>query len=136
MSKNIPQVLRAEVAERAEFLCEYCRRPEADSFIRYQCDHILSRKHGGKTILQNLAYTCPVCNNHKGSDLVTVLEDEEVVIRLFNPRKHDWFDHFEVLDGEIAGKTDIGEATLKLLKFNEPNRILERLDLIKAGLFP
>ena len=136
MSKNIPQSLRNAVANRAEYRCEYCRRPEADSFIHYQSDHIISRKHGGKTTLKNLAWTCPVCNNHKGSDLVTILEDEDVVIRLFNPRKQDWAEHFEVINGEISGKTAIGEATVKLLKFNEPERILERLDLIKAGLFP
>jgi 5-methylcytosine-specific restriction endonuclease McrA len=76
MSKSIPETLRRAVAHRASFRCEYCRRPEIDSFIRYQSDHIVSRKHGGKTILENLAHTCPICNNAKGSDLSTILEDE------------------------------------------------------------
>ena len=56
MSKNIPETLRRTVAVRAHYKCEYCRRPEMDSFIRYQSDHIISRKHGGKTILNNLAH--------------------------------------------------------------------------------
>jgi 5-methylcytosine-specific restriction endonuclease McrA len=136
MSKNIPETLRRAVAIRANYCCEYCRRPEMDGFIRYQSDHIISRKHGGKTVLENLAHTCPICNNCKGSDLSTVLGVADKLIRLFHPRKDHWFDHFKVEDGLILPKTEVGEATIKLLKFNEVNRILERLDLIEAGLFP
>lgn len=136
MSKNIPDILRREVVIRAQYRCEYCRRPEIDAFIRYQSDHIISRKHGGKTTLDNLAHTCPICNNAKGSDLSTILQDEEKLIRLFHPRKDIWFDHFEVRDGQILPETEIGEPTIKLLKLNDINRILERLDLIEAGLFP
>ena len=136
MNKNIPEALRRAVAERALYRCEYCRRPEIDSFIRYQSDHIISRKHKGKTSLNNLAHACPICNNAKGSDLATVLEEEGQLIRLFHPRKDDWFAHFYVEDGLILPKTEIGEATINLLKLNDVNRILERLDLIEAGLFP
>ena len=136
MSKNIPETLRRAVAVRANYRCEYCRRPEMDSFIRYQSDHIVSRKHSGKTVLENLAHTCPICNNAKGTDLATILEDEEQLIRLFHPRKDDWFAHFEVEDCQIIPKTAVGAATIKLLKLNDVSRILERMDLIEAGLFP
>jgi HNH endonuclease len=136
MSKYIPEALRREVAIRANYRCEYCRRPEIDSFIRFQPDHIISRKHGGKTISENLAHTCPVCNNTKGSDLSTILLDEDKLIRLFHPRKDVWHEHFKVENGLILPKTEIGEGTIKLLKLNEVNRIIERLDLIEAGLFP
>ena len=83
MSKNTPDALRREVAIRAAYRCEYCRRPETDGFIRYQSDHIISRKHGGGTISENLAHACPICNNAKGSDLSTILKDENKLIRLF-----------------------------------------------------
>ena len=136
MSKNIPDTLRRAVAIRALYRCEYCHRPEIDSFIRYQSDHIISRKHDGKTVLDNLAHSCPICNNNKGSDLSTILEAEGYIVRLFHPRKDNWFDHFEVEAGQILPKTDIGAATIKLLKLNDVSRILERLDLIEAGLFP
>jgi hypothetical protein len=136
MSQKIPDSLRRDVASRAKYRCEYCRRLETDSFIRYQSDHIISRKHGGKTTLENLAHSCPICNNAKGSDLSTILNDENQLIRLFHPRKDNWFEHFEVSDGIILAKTYIGEATIKLLKLNEIDRILERLDLIEAGLYP
>lgn len=136
MSRNIPDALRKTVAERAGYRCEYCRRLEADSFIKFQIDHIISRKHRGQTILENLAYSCSICNGNKGSDIGTILQDSETFVRLFNPRKHSWFDHFYVQEGMICSKTDIGEATILVLELNAVSRILERLDLIKAGLFP
>ena len=136
MSKNIPESLRKAVADRAHYRCEYCRRPEADAFIRYQSDHIISRKHKGKTTFDNLAHSCPLCNNAKGSDLATILEEDGPLIRLFNPRKDDWFTHFYIEDCQILPKTDIGAATIELLKLNDISRILERMDLIEAGLFP
>ena len=95
MSRYIPDHFRQAVAERAGYRCEYCRRLEADSFIKYQIDHIISLKHGGSSELENLAFSCPICNSNKGTDLGTILEDEEVFVRLFHPRKHNWFDHFE-----------------------------------------
>ncbi len=136
MSRNIPETIRKAVAERSGNRCEYCRRLEGDSFIKFQVDHIISRKHRGQTILENLAYACAICNGNKGSDIGTILTETNVFVRLFNPRKDDWFDHFEVAEGLIYSKTDIGEATILVLNFNEVNRILERLDLIEAGLFP
>ena len=135
MSKYIPEKLRVKVAERAQFRCEYCHRLEEDSFIKYQIDHIISRKHGGSTTLENLAYCCPICNNNKGSDIATVLQNEDVLIRLFHPRKQNWLEHFEVSEGLFIAKTEIAEATIKILDLNNINRILERLDLIKSNLF-
>jgi 5-methylcytosine-specific restriction endonuclease McrA len=136
MSEKISEAMRRQVAARAGYRCEYCRRLEADSFIRYQIDHIISRKHGGKTSLDNLAYACPVCNNAKGSDLSTMLPGQDHLVRLFHPRKDNWFEHFEAFNAEIKAKTDVGEATVNLLKMNDVERILERLDLAEAGLFP
>jgi hypothetical protein len=134
--KYIPDNLRLDVAQRAGYRCEYCRRPESDSFIRYQIDHIISRKHGGLTISENLAYACTLCNGSKGADIGTVLADEDIFVRLFHPRKHRWPDHFEVIEGALHPLSDLAAATIKVLDLNNINRILERLDLIEAGLFP
>lgn len=131
-----PDVLRREVAERADYRCEYCLRREGDSFLRYQIDHIISRKHGGQTVSENLAYSCSVCNGNKGPDVGTVLEDGETFVRLFNPRKHEWSEHFALVEGAFMAKSEIGTATINVLDLNNINRILERLDLIEAGLFP
>jgi 8-oxo-dGTP pyrophosphatase MutT (NUDIX family) len=135
-SKYIPDALRREVAERVGYRCEYYIRREGDSFLRYQIDHIISRKHGGLTVSANLAYACSVCNGNKGSNVGTILEDEETFVRLFNPRRHHWPKHFDVIEGAFRAKSEIGTATIKVLDLNNVNRILERLDLIEAGLFP
>jgi len=50
MSRYISDTLRAEVAERANFCCEYCRLPLRYSLFRFQVDHIVSLKHGGQTV--------------------------------------------------------------------------------------
>ena len=45
MSKS--EQLRWEVAERANFHCEYCRIHQDDMFISFEIDHIVAQKHGG-----------------------------------------------------------------------------------------
>ncbi len=137
MSHYIPDALRIAVAQRALYRCEYCLRAEADSFIRYQIDHIISRKHGGNTVLENLAYSCAPCNGSKGSDVGTILDDEETFVRLFHPRKDHWNDHLEISkQGLFVARTIVGEATIKVLNLNDVNQLLERLALLQAGLFP
>jgi hypothetical protein len=127
MSRYVSEKMRKLVAKRAECRCEYCRIYEADGFIKFQIEHIISIKHGGKTITENLAYSCPICNSNKGTDLATILEDGSI-IRIFHPRKDDWFEHFEVISSEIVAKTNVGAATIKLLELNTINRVIERFD--------
>ena len=137
MSRYISESLRRLVAERASFRCEYCLIPEANSFYSFQVDHIISIKHGGKTEADNLALACVICNRNKGSDLGTVLEKSDDIIRFFNPRKDQWEDHFEVTEkGVLNHKTSIGEATIKIFDLNHPDSILERQVLISSGKYP
>ena len=135
MSKTIPKSLRQAAAKRAGFCCEYCRIPDIDSYYGFQVDHIISRKHDGLTVLKNLAYACPDCNRYKGTDLGTYLDQPFIFIRLFNPRLDNWNEHFEIDElGLISSKTKIGEATIKILAINHPDRIIERKFLLKLGL--
>jgi hypothetical protein len=59
-----------------------------------------------------------------------------VLIPLFNPRTQNWFDHFEANKGYIQSKTLIGEATIKLLDLNRPDKVEERLEMTLAGFYP
>ncbi len=136
MTRQISATLRQKVAERANYCCEYCRLPEVSVLLKFQIEHIISLQHGGKTILSNLAYACPICNSKKGPNVGTVLEDEETFTPFFHPRKHQWADHFEIREGVIFPRTNVGEGTIKVLGFNDMERVLERIDLIKAGLYP
>lgn len=126
MSRYIAESLRRLVAQRADYCCEYCRLNELDSFFTFPIDHIISVKHGGETTANNLAYACPFCNSFKGSDIGTILLPNRTFIRLFNPRIDNWSDHFDMENHVIYSKTTIGEATIKILKLNDVDRIIER----------
>lgn len=135
MNWYISEKLRLDVALLANFRCEYCRIHEDDLFFSYQIDHIISIKHGGETNLENLAYSCSMCNQNKGSNLGTYLPDSKRLVRLFHPRKDTWKTHFNVNDGEIIGKTKIGLATVKVLDLNNVDRVILRQILIESGRY-
>jgi len=136
MSRSIPEKIRLAVAQRAGFRCEYCLMHEADLVIGAHIDHIISIKHGGSSTLQNLAYSCLIYNVNKVSDIATMLLPSEKPIRFFNPRKDRWADHFDLVDGSISPKTEIGIATVKILDLNATERVLRRRLLALSGRYP
>lgn len=136
MSKPVPKELRAKIAQRAGFRYEYCRLPEEFALYPFEVDHIIALKHGGTTQADNLAYSCMRCNRLKGTDLTTILPDFAIPVPLFNPRKENWFAHFELSGGRIVGKTQTGKATTQLLGFNSPERVIGRQLLVEAGIYP
>jgi hypothetical protein len=137
MSRAIPDLVRRQVAERAGYRCEYCLVPERFLATIFHIDHIRSIKHGGATMLDNFAYACPHCNQNKGSNVATFLDEKsEITVRIFNPRKDNWASHFEVTNGEILPKTAIGAATVRLLEMNQPDRLIFRQALAEAVLYP
>jgi HNH endonuclease len=129
MKSIISDYLRRKVGKRAKFCCEYCLVHEHDMFWSYHIDHIISLKHGGKTELDNLAYACSLCNQFKGTDLGTYLDNSKRLIRLFNPRKDSWKSHFDIDNGVFMPKTLIAEATIKVLNLNQVDRIILRQGL-------
>jgi hypothetical protein len=136
MSSYVSAALRQLVAERAEYLCEYCLLHEEDTFFGCEVDHIISEKHGGPTIAENLAYTCAFCNRAKGSDVGSIVPRTGTFCRFFNPRTDLWAEHF-VLDGvTIIPLSDIGEVTARILDFNDPDRVLERQTVHGIGRYP
>jgi hypothetical protein len=124
------------VIERAKECCEYCLVSQLTDAGLHQIDHPIALKHGGQTVSENLALACVDCNLHKGSDLATIDWESEELIPLFNPRKQHWRDHFQLEGAQIAGITAMGQATLRLLRLNDPERIEYRQVLIAAGLYP
>ncbi len=86
--------------------------------------------------MDNLAYSCPHCNQYKGTDFTTFLESYTVIVTIFNPRLHDWNKHFTVENGMILPRSKIAKATVKLLKLNEPERIIQRQILQETGAYP
>lgn len=136
MASDISEQLRAQVAQRANRRCEYCLIHEDDAGFSHEVDHILSRKHGGSSTTDNLAYACVLCNRYKGADVASVDPRTGRLLRLFNPRHDRWSDHFR-LEGEvIESRTEIGSVTVRLLRLNAAERIAERRILQALGRYP
>jgi 5-methylcytosine-specific restriction endonuclease McrA len=110
MNDEVPAVLRALVQGRARFRCEYCLLHEEDAWEPHQPDHIIARKHRGLTDSENLAWTCAVCNRHKGSDVASIDSRTRRVVRLFHPRRDRWTRHFHLEQGRILPRTSVGPS--------------------------
>lgn len=136
MTSYVSDELRRLVANRAERLCEYCLIHEDDTFFGCEIDHIVSLKHSGPAEAMNLAYACSFCKRNKGSDIASVSGVAGELVRFFNPRIDLWSEHFRLDRSLIEPLTSIGEATARILKFNESERVLERETLIAIGRYP
>ncbi len=123
------------MADRAYHLREYCLVHEDDVYHGCEVDHVLSAKHGGLTISENLAWACFHCNRHKGTDLGSVSARTGTLTRFFNPRTDGWREHFQWNEERIEALTAIGEVTARLLEFNYPERVAFRKLLAEAGRY-
>lgn len=136
-STYISVALRREVGERAKSCCEYCRMGQENTAIEFAIDHVISEKHGGETVSENLALSCYWCNSYKGSDISSVDWDEDKsIIPLYNPRQQVWSDHFELDGVVIKPLTANGRVTVYLLRLNAPERVSVRRLLARSGAYP
>jgi len=126
--------LRSIVRRRAHGRCEYCRLPEEYSQQVFEIDHIIARKHKGKTVLGNISWACFACNNHKSANIAGVCPITKRIVKLYHPRRHKWSRHFCWRAAFLFGKTPIGRATIDVLEINLPYRIALREALIKEGV--
>jgi hypothetical protein len=128
--------LRDQVRLRAGDRCEYCQMPQSGTSLPHEADHIRSQKHDGPTTLANLCWACARCNDFKGSDVAAHDPVTDNLVRLFNPRTDIWEYHFEWNHVTLAGKTEIGRATLQLLRVNLDERVEHRRLLAQSGAIP
>ena len=138
MSSYVPAALRRLVVERAGGVCEYCLIDQDDTYFGCEVEHIISEKHGGATPAENLALACAFCNRAKGTDIATLLPNTGQLCRLFHPRTDVWAHDFAL---DAAGVTilplsEVGDATVRLLSLNHPDRVLEREALRDVGRYP
>jgi len=96
--------LRRQVVERAGHCCEYCLLPQELAASTPQVDHVIAEKHGGQTVIENLALSCTVCNRRKGvrPSLSSTVRASSVMVTLSAfgtcistaevgiPRLHQW----------------------------------------------
>ena len=126
------------LAERAGFRCEYCRTPVGLTPSPYSAEHIVPRSLGGASTADNLALSCQGCNGHKAAKAVAPDPATGLMVRLFNPRRENWREHFDwTEDGiRVEGKTAVGRATVIALQLNRPGLQNLRRLMVFAQIHP
>ena len=114
------------VRERAGGRCEYCRLSQTASGVPFEIDHIIARKHGGRTVSSNLAHSRIYCNVYEGPNISGLDPKTGKLTRLSHPRRHKWAAHFRIEKGLVVGRTAIGRTTIRVLEMNLPNLIALR----------
>jgi hypothetical protein len=125
---------RDQIRDRAGDVCEYCLLPQFCTTLPHEIDHIRAKKHHGPTTLQNTCWACAYCNSSKGTNASGYDDETASLVRLFNPRRDRWKDHFAWRGPRLTGKTPIARATIDVLNINHPDRIEHRRILMEMGM--
>jgi len=139
MPKNyLPSVLRISVAERAGYLCEYCRCRSDCACESFEVEHIIPTSKGGTDDVENLAYSCRGCNSRKSDRTEAIDPFTQKYEPIFHPRLHLWEDHFAWDDTYeyVLGISPVGRATTQALQLNRKGVINLRKLMKLGGIHP
>ena len=131
-----PDALRRLVQSRASDRCEYRLLALSEAGLPHEIDHVISRKHGGASDPENLAFACYLCNRYKGSDSASLDPATGELVRLYDPRKDRWDEHFRIVGPVVEPLTSIGAVTAQLLRLNVTDRVVERQLLQSLNRYP
>jgi len=134
----IKKAVRLRICQQAQDRCGYCLTPQDFVTSRLPIEHIIPTSREGPSIEENLWLSCSSCNSHKGNKTHARDPLTGQTVKLFNPRKQIWREHFAWIQNglRIAGMTPIGRATVVALKLNNPLSIKARRIWITTGQFP
>ena len=91
---HVPRDLRERVARADGYRGGYCRTPETIAGFRLSIEHIIPEAKGGLTVEKNLWLACNACNEIKGARIQGRDPATGRRVRLWNPRRQPWADHF------------------------------------------
>ena len=134
MPLELSEGLRQLVINRAGNRCEYCLLPQSAALHKHEPDHIVSLQHGGETEESNLALACLRCNRYKGPNVGSIDPVTGKLVPFFNPRIHDWKEHFELEGAKIRPLTSEARVTVNILRLNDEDRVIERMRLLASGM--
>ena len=124
------ELVRARAGER----CEYCHLLQRHLRGQvFHVEHIIARKHRGGDEPANPALACDQCNWHKGANLSGMDPDTGALVRLFDPRREGWAEHFRFDGAHITGLTACGRTTAEVLQMNSAERFELRSILAALG---
>ena len=126
---------KRSVEARAGGTCEYCRCLRRFVPQPFNVEHVIPFARGGKTEVRNLAWACAGCNFYKHDKVAGLDPQTGRTVRLFNPRRHVWAEHFAWNEDAtlMIGLTATGRATIKTLRLNRAEllNLREALRLLK-----
>jgi hypothetical protein len=134
----IPKALRDKVAAQARHRCGYCLTAEVIVGTPMEVDHLIPEALGGSTVEENLWLACSLCNGHKGNRIAALDPTSGEVVRLFDPRRQNWREHFQwTPEGDrLLGLTPVGRATVAALNLNRPSLVVARRAWVTVGWHP
>lgn len=135
MAFYLSQSLRLLVAQRADYRCEYCLSPTTFTTHPHEPDHIIPIQHGGDSGDQNLAFACFECNRNKGPNVGSFDPVTGLLTSFFNPRSHQWEEHFTWNGVLIMPLTAEARVTIKILRVNDEERLPLRRLLMQLNLY-
>ena len=135
---RISNQLQAKIRSHFKNRCCYCLLPQEILSNLLEIEHIFPIGQGGTDEEQNLCLSCRGCNGHKSTKISGLDTETNKTIRLFNPRKQIWSEHFEFAENfsKIIGKTPCGRATVGVLKINREQAVNARKIWVIAGWYP
>ena len=135
---RISDDVRRRVRERAGNRCGYCLSPQHLVLGWLEIEHIIPVARGGSDEEENLWLSCRLCNNFKSTQVDALDPDTNSRVRLFDPRRQDWWEHFEWSEEgiRILAKTPCGRATILALHLNHFIAVTVRREWVKAGWHP
>jgi len=132
MTERVPAALARKIRVRANDQCEYCLLPQKWQEATFHIDHVKPRSRKGQTTLDNLALARVTCSLRKSAKAESRDPKSGQKVRLFNPRKDKWDNHFRLTTSfRIYGRTSRGRATVRTLGMNRPAIIAIRSELSK-----
>jgi hypothetical protein len=134
----IAKGLREQVTVEARRRCGYCLTSSRIIGAPMEIDHIIPESLGGPTVRENLWLACSMCNDHKGNRIAAPDPLTDAVVRLFDPRRQVWNEHFGWSpEGDmVIGKTTTGRATVVALRLNRVELVEARRAWVIVGWHP
>lgn len=135
---RISRQLDGKIRQASKNRCGYCLTPQSLTSYKLEIEHIYPLAKGGTTEKENLCLACRHCNLHKSSKIFGFDAVSARRVRLFDPNRQNWSEHF-VWDREkisIIGKTPCGRATIYALKMNDDLQTNARKVWKLTNLFP
>jgi hypothetical protein len=139
MSRSrVGAALRRQINADARHRCGYCLTSAKIIGTPLEIDHILPESLGGPTARENLWLACSMCNDHKGNRIAAPDPIRGEIVRLFDPRRQVWLEHFGWNEeGDlIIGKTPTGRATVAALRLNRAELVEARRGWVIVGWHP